>query len=502
MATQASSESLCKKPPVSDVQIESSGANVRPTEPMLAHPRNGDSKSAIALAGPVATQSEQLTPNYIPIDFAEFPDGTLVELVQGPAGLALLIWSEGKASIVEQFEHDGRLLIPRAVDQKLRTNLRLPENVKPCPAAGQFFAEICEVLRSAVDLPESSIHLVAAFALSTWFVDHLTVAPYLWICGPPGSGKTTLIRLLHCLCRRAVLTAGTIPLQVHPLPALLRPTLLLDELQFNGAQHSHALESWLRAGNARGVPVTVGGRWVHSFGAKVLCSRQPTSDTALSSRALYISMVPTRKNLQALDEETVERIANDFQPRLLMFRLRHYRELRPVPIDCSTWSSRMRDLARALVFSLGDAGDEVLISVIGAIIEQGEQARVEREQEPEALVVSALFGYCHDEDSTSVLVGQIASQVNLCRKRIGEEADLKPRLVGSILRSLGLATDKLDSFGRGLRLTAAVKRRVHQLEQIYDVTSTDRPRIEGCSLCEEMMKAYGAEPADAPPVNV
>jgi hypothetical protein len=124
------------------------------------------------------------------------------------------------------------------------------------------------------------------------------------------------------------------------------------------------------------------------------------------------------------------------------------------------------------------------------------------EQEPEALVVSALFGYCHDEDSTSVLVGQIAFQVNAWRKRIGEEADLKPRLVGSILRSLGLATDKLDSFGRGLRLTAAVKRRIHQLEQIYDVTSTDRPRIEGCSLCEEMMKAYGAEPADAPPMNV
>jgi hypothetical protein len=127
--------------------------------------------------------------------------------------------------------------------------------------------------------------------------------------------------LLHCLCRRAALIAGSIPSRVYSLPALLRPTLLLDELQFNGTHHSHALESWLRAGNARGVPVTVGGQLVDSFGAKVLCSRQPASDTALSSRALHISMVPTRKNLQALDEETVERIANDFQPRLLMFRL-------------------------------------------------------------------------------------------------------------------------------------------------------------------------------------
>jgi len=82
--------------------------------------------------------------------------------------------------------------------------------------------------------------------------------------------------------------AGTTPSAVYSLPALLRPTLLLDELRFNDTQHSYALESWLRAGNARGVPVTVGGQLVDSFGAKVLCSRQPVSDTALASRALHI----------------------------------------------------------------------------------------------------------------------------------------------------------------------------------------------------------------------
>jgi len=133
---------------------------------------------------------------------------------------------------------------------------------------------------------------------------------------------------------------------------LLRPTLLLDELRFNGTQHSHTLESWLRSGNARGVPVTVGEQLVDSFGAKVLCSRQPASDTALASRGLHISMVPTRKNLQPLAEETVECIANDFQPRLLMFRLRHYREFRPDDGDLSAFSPRMRDLLRALLSPL------------------------------------------------------------------------------------------------------------------------------------------------------
>ena len=65
--------------------------------------------------------------------------------------------------------------------------------------------------------------------------------------------------------------------------------------------------------------------------------------------------------------------------------------------------------------------------------------------------------------------------------------------MGSILKSLGLATDKVDSFGRGLRLTVVVKRRVHQLLQSYNFAATD-PRTSGCVLCEEMMRAEGTEP--------
>jgi hypothetical protein len=380
------------------------------------------------------------------------------------------------------------------LDQKFSKdlNLRLPSGAKACPAPGEFFFEVSQLIRSHVDLPEASICLVAAFVLSTWFVDNLAVVPYLWICGPPGSGKTTLLRLLHCLCRRAALIAGTIPSRVYSLPALLRPTLLLDELQFNGTQHSHALESWLRAGNARGVPVTVAGQLVDSFGAKVLCSRQSVSDSALASRGLHISMVPTRKNLQALDEETVERVATDFQPRLLMFRLQHYREFHPEPLDLSPLTPRMGDLVRALVLPLRDV-KEARTPVFDALQEQMYQAASERAQEPEALVITALFSYCHQRETSTVLVGQIASWVNACRKRIGEEPDLKPRAVGSILKSLGLTTDKLDSFGRGLRLTTTVKRRIHQLLQSYNLTPNDS-RTSGCALCEEMMRTDGAEP--------
>ena len=248
--------------------------------------------------------------NPVPTEFCTLSDGSLVELVSSgePTGrkMKLLFWNPEKVYTVSGTVRDGRFLVPPALDEKLSTsfNLRLPTGVTACPAPGDFFLELCELIRTYIDLPESSVALAAGFVLSTWFVDKLPVAPYLWICGPLGSGKTTLLKLLHCLCRRPVLVAGTVSPQISSLPALLRPTLLFDEMQFNGSQQSQALERWLRAGNARGVPSTMGGKLVDGFGAKVLCSRQPGVDSALASRALHISMIPTAKNLQVLDERS------------------------------------------------------------------------------------------------------------------------------------------------------------------------------------------------------
>ena len=204
-------------------------------------------------------------------------------------------------------------------------------------------------------------------------------------------------------------------------------------------------------------------------------------------------MIPSRKNLHALDEETVQRIADDFQARLLMFRLQHYREFQPEPIDLSQFNPRIRDIVCALLLPFRGV-EESLAPLYEALEEQLRQAAIEKADEPEALVTIALFSYCHDAEFSAVLVGQIAAKVNENRRNAGEEADLKPRAVGSILKSLGLNTEKMSSFGRGLRLTTTVKRRIHQLLQSYNLTPNDS-RTSGCALCEEMMRTDGAEPA-------
>jgi len=172
--------------------------------------------------------------NEVATHFLELPYGAFLELVYRPDStegeLGLLLWSPHATSVVDCFEHDRRLYVPPKLAATFRKNLilRLPRGVTDCPEPTELYVEICNLIRSYVDLPEVAVCLVAAFAISTWFLDNLAVAPYLCISGPPGSGKTTLLRLLHCLCRRAVLIGGSISPEVCSLQALLHPTLLLE----------------------------------------------------------------------------------------------------------------------------------------------------------------------------------------------------------------------------------------------------------------------------------
>ncbi len=49
--------------------------------------------------------------------------------------------------------------------------------------------------RSLAD-QETMSEMLACFAISTWFLDAFSVAPYIWANGERGSGKTSLLFIL------------------------------------------------------------------------------------------------------------------------------------------------------------------------------------------------------------------------------------------------------------------------------------------------------------------
>jgi hypothetical protein len=69
--------------------------------------------------------------------------------------------------------------------------------------------------------------------------------------------------------------------------------------------------------------------------------------------------------------------------------------------------------------------------------------------------------------------------------------------VGTILKSLGFITDKLSAYGRGLRLTPKVKRKIHDLLRSYGLKPND-PRTDSCAFCEEAFPTDRSAPAVQP----
>jgi hypothetical protein len=88
------------------------------------------------------------------------------------------------------------------------------------------------------------------------------------------------------------------------------------------------------------------------FGPKVIVSRQEPSDAALASRALFVAIRPSNRDLRPLDEASLTKIADQLRPRLFAFRLSNYSQAGSSELAANGLSPRMKDIARALAIPL------------------------------------------------------------------------------------------------------------------------------------------------------
>jgi hypothetical protein len=441
-----------------------------------------------------------------PTHFKSFSDGTLIETVRDQQKrdvFRLLVYKDQKLSIVNRFEHDGDIFVPREIDRNLAQYLRLSTGVSPCGQPQELLPELVATIRECVDLPDHDLQVISAFVLCSWFPDRLQIAPYLWLVGPLSSGKTTILKLLQALCRRAFLVGDLTPASLYQLPNLLSPTLLIDENDLGDSLVSATIRHLLRIGNTPGMPVIRNGRTFDMYCVKILASREPPSDAALASRSIIIGSSPSHRKLVPLDEAMIERIALAFQPKLLMFRLQNFHNLRVSDVFCNRMDSmtaRVRDIARAIAIPLlGDTKLET--DLIDALDQQDCDARVHRALEPEWFVVEALFALCHPDGARpnplqpktcAILVGGIAKTINHRMSEQGEDVRLTAKRTGLVLRALGIRTKLLGKLGGGIELTAAVREKVHQLSQQFGFNRRslltlvgDEPDYGGapCALC-------------------
>ena len=88
----------------------------------------------------------------------------------------------------------------------------------------ELLAGITVLILGCADVSTNDATLIAAFVMSTWFIESLPIAPYLALVGLPRSGKTTLLQVLNLLCRRPLLTADITSAAFYEVYEKLSPT--------------------------------------------------------------------------------------------------------------------------------------------------------------------------------------------------------------------------------------------------------------------------------------
>jgi hypothetical protein len=429
----------------------------------------------------------------------------LVETIRDPENpeqLMFLLWQEGSATIRDHIEREGRIFLPPDASSNSFPLFSLPDGLLPCGNPAELLAETCSMISTFVKLRREHLLVVGTFLLASWFPDCFEAAPYLWVVGPLGSAKTKLLKLLCCLCRRGLIAGDLRSGSLYKLIDTWEPTLIIDELELGPYGANAELCRLLRSGSLPGVPTFRNGQRFSTYGLKVISSRQPLADTALLSRGLIINLLPTDDDLLPLDEAAMQQIAKQYQAKLLMFRLKNHmavKKFRLPPNALQGLSPRTKQIARALTAPLlGDpASTAELLAIVG---ERDEEARIERSLEPEWLVAECLFSLVHEGLErghlvSEILVGGVAASVNRELENQGEDLRLRARGAGTVLKTLGLRTDKLGRLGRGLKLTSSVKRKIHEIARQLGI---DRWSIAfsgglergyggaACSLCEEL----------------
>jgi hypothetical protein len=426
------------------------------------------------------------------------PGVPLVETIRDPNDtnrFVFLRWENGIATMVPRIEDAGTLYVPPDPMQALHAQIILPDGVRACRGPAALIADIVETLAKFIEADRELLVLLASVVLCSWFPDCFEAVPYVWIVGPLGSAKTKLLKLLSCMCRRALLVGDVRAGSLYTLTDSYNPTLLIDELDLDDRNSVDTLRL-LRTGTVAGVPAVRNGKLFSTYGLKIVASRDVPRDAALLSRCVIVSMLPTGKETLPLDDIAMREIEQQFQPEMLMFRFMNHSRVKSFRLPSNAqqdFTPRMKQVALALVAPIQDDTESRSI-VLSALRERDRDAEIERSLEPEWLAATILFELVHERSIHSILVGGIASSINVKLKFRGEDFRISARKIGAVLKSLGVRTESLGSLGRGLLFTPAMKRQIHAVARHLGISrgmiATQQGLEAGyggprCLLCEE-----------------
>jgi hypothetical protein len=438
----------------------------------------------------------------------DFVQGTgwyieLVRTTNFPLALVMYKIAGEKVTVGTQFRLGDRVFVPPEEDELTR-HVHFAHSYGDYDSVGSLLQQIDSLISRCLDLDAGHRFLLACFVLSTWVVDRLPIAPIIAIVGLPQSGKTTVLNILHLLCRRSILTSDTSSAAFYRMCDRLIPTVLIDNTATAGLERK--LFHLLRSGTTPGI---VGSRWNQSYrtyGSKVVTWTELPDDDALNSRCIIIPMQETSRTdlLRPTDPEIVAE-ADKLQGQLTKYRFQKYSTLKLVQIPSAKHlRSRDRDLYEALALPIAD-DPEACARLLECM---GRQHDLHNPSLPpdHAAVLETLFQLIHLQPEQGTLAFRhLADEVNLNLERTGERFRLTPKGVGGILTYFRLfpARKRVSSGCVGF-LDRAARKLIHDLATRHGMgglaDSLPSEKLgDPCDFCKVRdLQSHEIPPTDGP----
>src|SRR5271155_2879306 len=420
--------------------------------------------------------------------FGEVSSKFMIELINDgmPFGsFKLLLWDGKDAFIQDHVElklkpgsDSGAVRLgPPNVDPTIRQAIRFPKRFAPFHSTQQLFDDICALVQRFTHLSPERASLASYSVLASWFPDCTPVPVCVSIIGPRCCQKSNLFRLLSCLFRRP-LVLGEIGAAICSIPTELYPALFLER-----CERDPQLPKVARTPSTQRTYVPWKGRLRNVCCAKVICIDERFDFASLGQGAVEIPVTPTHRKLPILESQAQEEIAEEFQAKLLGFRLSKYDQVRNSDFDLNCWMSSVRDLGRTLGACLGDV-PELRKEIPSLLRELDEELQLESECtiELRGSILEALKRICQEKNRRFIYVGEIAVRANAILEERGEIQVLSAKRVGTVLKSMGIYTRRLDASGRGILLLKRVRARIYSLAS--DCAAFFVENLEGrCAEC-------------------
>jgi hypothetical protein len=429
--------------------------------------RNNKVKNMPGLQDPAPSSSVVQT-------FGEVLPRLMVESIldpDHPDRLCLETWDGRKAKTAPRVD-EGVTYVAGSIARGLMQAVHFPPASKSFGSAEKLIFSMRGLLWKYAHVLPDAASLLVAFALASWFTDCTPVIPVLCLLGPENAVRLVL-RLLGRMCRRPVLLADLDLAALSTLPNQLCATLLINQRQL-GRRVARALF----ASNYRHFHVARGSGWLNLHAAKAFsCEGWPKSECGVR-----VALSPAQDPLPLLTDAEELVITQDFQARLLRYRMVYHARVRGAKVDISAFVPAMRDEALAWLAPICDC-PELSQSVLKGLLRQSQEAAGARFFDPKCVAIEAALFFCHKGDTKHFFVGELAGTVNTLLQGRHEDSELSEKKAGLVLGELGIYGERVTK-GYKIVLTDAVREQIHQLAHDYQVL----PVQDGVSRCRHCSK--------------